>query len=389
MDKLEVLLTRGVAQILPSKKGLKDLMTQKKITLYQGFDPTAPSLHIGNFIGIRKLAQFQKAGAKVIFLVGDFTAMIGDPTDKKASRKKLTSQQILKNLKDYKNQAGKILDFTGPNKAEIRFNSEWLSRLTFEEILDLASLFTVQQMLERDMFQERLKNQKPIYMHEFIYPLMQGYDCVQMGVDLEIGGSDQLFNMLAGRTLMKTLKNKEKYVLSLKLLEDDKGVKMGKTEGNAINLNDSPEDIYGKIMAFPDSFLGLAVELLTDLPLTGKVNNPLKTKKNLAYDVVRQIHGEDSAHLAETEFEKIFQKRGVPEEMREVSLKEKSAPLLDLIFESGLVKSRSEAKRLIVERGVKLDGKVMTDPQEEILLNQEGKILKIGKRRFAKIKYGK
>ena len=228
------ILSRGVAEVLPGKKGLADLMAKRKIKLYQGFDPSMPSLHLGNFVGLMKLRQFQRLGHEVIFLVGDFTGMIGDPTSKLSTRPKLTREQVLENAKAWKKQASLLLHFSGENPAKMLFNSEWLDKVSFRDLIEITSNFTVQQMIERDMFQERLKADKPIHLHEFLYPVAQGYDSVAMNVDLEIGGSDQLFNMLAGRTLMKAMKNKEKFVLTTKLLVDKEGSKVGKTTGNAL-----------------------------------------------------------------------------------------------------------------------------------------------------------
>src|SRR3990167_6591834 len=213
-------LTRGVNQVLPDKKGLADLMSKRKIKLYQGFDPSAPSLHLGNFVGLMKLRQFQKLGHEVIFLVGDFSGMIGDPTDKLAARTKLTREQVLENAKAWMAQAGKVLDFGGKNPSKIMFNSEWTDKLTQKDLIEITSKLTYQQLIERDMYQERIKSGNAIYLHELLYPVYQGYDSVAMDVDLEIGGSDQVFNMLVGRNLMKAIKGKEKFVLSTKLLVD-------------------------------------------------------------------------------------------------------------------------------------------------------------------------
>lgn len=379
MVKTDEVLTRGVADILPSKKGLADLMSKKKIKLYQGFDPSMPKLHLGNWIGIRKLAQFQKLGHEVIFLVGDFTGIIGDPTDKVAARKKMTREQVLKNAKDYKKQIAKTLKFTGPNAAEIRFNSEWLSKLSFEDVVELASHFTVQQMIERDFFRERIKKQKSIYIHEFLYPLMQGYDCVAMDVDLEIGGNDQLFNMMAGRTLMKTLKGKEKYVLTMKLLEDPTGKKMGKTEGNTINLTDSPADIFGKIMALPDSLIDLEVELLTNLPLGfAKKENPLTAKRKIAFEVVKQIHGDAAAFTAQEYFDKTFHKR-IPEYKTTVPY----GPTLVNIVTRASGASISQSKRWIKQGAVDVNEETVREPGFKI---SGGEKIKIGKKTFVKVK---
>src|SRR4030043_655259 len=278
-NKIKEVLEKGVEKIYPSKEALeKTLKSGKRIRLYCGFDPTSPKLHIGNAIQLRKLAQFQNLGHEVIFLIGDFTGMIGDPTDKSAARKKITRKEILKNAKNYKNLASKILRFSGKNPAKIMYNSEWNDKLTFIELIELASNFTVQQIIIRDMFQERIKKDKPIYLHEFFYPLAQAYDSVAMDVDLEIGGNDQTFNMLCGRQLMKALKNKEKFVLTTKLLNDPSGKKMGKTEGNIINLDEKPNEMYGKIMSWPDSLIFPGFELCTDLSIE-EVNQIKKKKK--------------------------------------------------------------------------------------------------------------
>ena len=255
MDKIDKVLTRGVEQVLPSKKDLAGLMGKKKITLYQGFDPSMPSLHLGNFVGLMKLRAFQKLGHKVIFLVGDFTGMIGDPTDKLATRKKLTREEVLENSKKWKKQASRVLRFTGLNKAELKFNSTWLDKVSFKDLIEITSNFTIQQLIERDMYQQRIKKGKPIHLHEFLYPVAQGYDSVCMDVDLEIGGSDQTFNMLAGRALMKAIKGKQKYVLATKLLVDKEGEKVGKTTGNALFLDTTPDNFYGGIMSFPDEVI--------------------------------------------------------------------------------------------------------------------------------------
>ncbi|MGB6839140.1 MAG: tyrosine--tRNA ligase [Microgenomates group bacterium] len=379
MSKTDEVLTRGVEQILPSKKGLADLMRKKKITLYQGFDPSMPNLHIGNWIGIRKLAQFQKLGHKVIFLIGDFTGMIGDPTDKTTTRKKMSRKQVLKNAKDYTKQVSKTLKFSGPNAAKVLFNSEWLSKLSFEDVVELASNFTVQQILERDFFQERIKREKAIHIPELLYPLMQAYDCVQMNIDLEVGGSDQLFNMLVGRSLMKKLKNKEKYVLTIKLLEDPTGKKMGKTEGNTINLTDSAENIFGKIMALPDNLINPGIELLTDLPLDfAKNKKPLTAKRKIAFDVVKQIHGDAQAFLAQDYFDKTFHKR-TPE--YKTFVPNKGTLLSTAAYASRA--SISQTKRLLSQGAIDVNGKAIKDPLFKL---KGGERIKIGKKTFVKVK---
>ncbi|MFH1551844.1 MAG: tyrosine--tRNA ligase, partial [bacterium] len=262
MDKIKKAMTRGVDNIYPNAQALeKKLKSGEKIRLYCGYDPTASTLHIGHAITLRKMAHFQDLGHQVIMLIGDFTGMIGDPTDKKETRQKLTRKQVLENAKNYQKLASKILKFTGENPAKIMYNSEWNDKLTFKDLIELSSNFTVQQMLVRDMFQERIKKEKPIYLHEFLYPLAQSYDSVAMDVDLEIGGTDQTFNMLCGRDLMKTIKNKEKLVLTIKLLVDSSGKKMGKTEGNMVALDEKPEQMYGQIMAWSDELIVPGLEL--------------------------------------------------------------------------------------------------------------------------------
>lgn len=381
-----LVLTRGVSEILPSKDELEKQMMKGPITLYQGFDPTAPSLHIGHFIGVRKLSQFQKLGHKVIFLIGDFTGMIGDPTDKSAARKKLTKEIVKQNLQDYKKQVSRLLDFEGENAAEVRFNAAWLSKLTFEDVVELASNFTVQQMLERDFFQNRMSVNSPIYLHEFLYPLMQGYDSVAMDVDLEIGGNDQLFNMMTGRHLMQAMGKKNKSVLTMKLLTDPTGKKMGKSEGNAIFLSDSPEDIYGKVMSFPDEIIASAVELLTDLPLEIVDDlHPMEMKKKVALEVVKQVHGDAHAQRAQEHFEETFQRRGVSEHIEEIKVANKKNNIIDLIIDADLLQSRTEVKRLIKDGAVDVNDKTIVDPTSKIEIDSKGIILKVGKKRIVRI----
>jgi len=389
MSDIDTVLTRGVEQILPSKEALASLMAKKTITLYQGFDPSMPSLHLGHLTGLLKLRQFQKLGHKIIFLVGDFTGLIGDPTDKTAIRKKLTKEEVLKNYQNYKSQAAGIINFSGPNPAEFKFNANWNSKLTPEEILKLTSNFTVQQLIERDMFQARLKNKQPIYVHEFLYPIFQAYDSVVMNVDLEIGGNDQVFNMLAGRSLVKAIKGKEKFVLATKLLVDKGGNKVGKTSGNALFLDSTAEDFFAGIMSFPDENIALGFELLTEVSLEGMTEkikqDPMGEKKRLAFEIVRFLWGESSAFKAQKAFENTFQKMGTPDDAPIVMLNEKSLPLLDLIFATKTISSRSEAKRLISQKAVEVGGKIILNPLEEIGIDKKGVIIKIGKKVFVKV----
>ncbi len=394
-EKIEEVMARGVEKVYPDSKTLKSrMLSGKKIRLYCGYDPSSSVLHIGHMITLRKLAQFQKLGHEVIMLVGDFTGMIGDPTDKTAARKKLTRKEVLANALNYKKQAGKFLKFEGANPVKILYNSSWSDKLSFLDLIEIASNFTVQQMIVRDMFQERLKDKKPIFLHEFLYPLAQGYDSVAMDVDLEVGGKDQTFNMLIGRDLMKAMKKKEKCVMALKLLADPSGKKMGKSEGNAVNLDASPGEMYGKIMAWPDDFISVGLELCTDLSmkevrdislsLQEKKMNPREAKAMLAREIVTLCHSKSAAQTAEDEFNRVFRQKEVPSEVPQIHLPETSLDILELLVKTKMASSKSEAKRLILQKGVKIDGAVQDDWRAEIKV-KKGLLLQIGSRRFCKI----
>lgn len=392
-ERLQEFLSRGVANIYPNREFVeKRLRDGKPARVYFGIDPTAPTLHIGNMVGIRKLAELQDLGHKVVFLVGDFTAMIGDPTDKAATRKQLTPKEIKANMKVYQKQVSSMLRFSGKNKAEIVYNSKWLGKMQFADVLELASKMTVQQMLERDMFEKRIEEGKPIHIHEFMYPLMQGYDSVAMEIDGEIGGNDQTFNMLAGRTLEAQILGKEKFVLTTKLLEDSNGKKMGKTEGNMVSLIDTPEDMFGKIMSWSDGLILPAFELCTRVP-TGEIahiktalengENPRIAKARLAREIARIYHGDKAAHAAEESFDRTFQKGEIPDDAPEYKAKP-GEMLADAMLAAKAVASKTEWRRLVSEGAVtelSADEKV-TDAA--MLISRAG-IFKIGKRRFVKI----
>lgn len=387
MDKkIEEVLTRGVENVYPTREFLEKLLTsKKKLVIYTGYDPTAPTLHIGHGITMLKLRQFQELGHKIIFLIGDFTGMIGDPTDKSSARQQITREQVLANCKNYKKQASAILDFGGQNPVEIKYNSKWFLKMDFGNVLELSSNFTVQRMLERAMFQERMKEGKPIYVHEFMYPIMQAYDSVVMDVDGEIGGNDQTFNMLAGRDLMKTLKGKEKFVLTMKLLTDTSGKKMGKSEGNMIALSDSPEDMFGKVMSWPDGMIAAGFELCTKMPMDEvnkitKADNPRDAKIRLAGEIVAMYHSEAAAKKAEENFISQFSKKEVPEEIREVKVKSKN--ILDVLVETKICSSKGDARRNVLQGGVTVDGEIVKDFNFEV---KSGAIIKKGKRHFVKI----
>lgn len=394
-EKIQEILDRGIANIYPSKEFLeKRLKSGEQLTLYLGIDPTGPTLHLGHIIPIEKLRQFQKLGHKIILLIGDFTGTVGDPTDKKSTRQPLSREQVLQNAKDYKKQASTILEFSGKNKAELKYNSTWHKKMNFTDVLELSTNFTVQQLLERDMFQERIKDGKPIHLHEFMYPVLQAYDSVAMDVDGEIGGNDQTFNMLSGRTLMKSMLNKEKFVITMKLLVDDSGKKMGKTEGNMLALNDSATDMFGKVMSWTDSMIIDGYELCTRIPkkeidLIAKQlkdgKNPRDYKFELAQEIVSIYHGPAKAKKAGEEFVNIFSKGQTPDEIQEYSIATNKINPVDLLVELKLMSSKGEARRLINGGGLKINDKKILSWKEDIKINS-GDIIQAGKRKFAKIK---
>lgn len=398
--KIDWFLNHGVQTVLPEQgKALRERMRKgERLRAYLGIDPTGPSVHIGHAIGVQKLAEWQALGHEAILLLGDFTGAIGDPTDKTAARVRLTREQVLENLKNYKTQLSQILRFDGENPVQIRFNSEWLGKMSFADVVELAAHFTVQQMMERDMFEKRLAENKPIFLHEFLYPLMQGQDSVALDVDLEIGGNDQTFNMLAGRALMREIIGKEKAVMTCRLLTDPTGKKMGKTEGNMIALSDVPEDAYGKIMSWPDTMILPGFEILTSL--TGDLekeaqaleerrkrldDEPMTLKKELAERVVRWGYGDEAAMRAAAHFASVHQEGAMPEVITEIEVQASSMLVVDALTESGLVTSKTEARRQIEQGAVKVEGMVVTDVKAEMEISAEGVILQKGKRGFAKL----
>lgn len=381
--RIDEILSRGVENIFVKEELKKKLLSGKKLKIYLGIDPTGPTLHMGHAIPLKKLKQFQELGHQVILLMGDFTAMIGDPTDKMATRRQLSHKEVLNNLKKYKKQASVFLSFAGKNKAEFKFNSKWLSKMKFEDVLSLASKMTVDQMLKRDMFAKRNEEGKPIFIHEFMYPLMQGYDGVAMNVDIEIGGNDQTFNMLTGRNLSSQILKKDKSVIAMKLLEDNSGKKMGKTEGNMITFEDSPFDMFGKVMSWSDSLIEIGFELCTDVLEIDKQQNPRDLKMKLAYEIVKIYHGEKKAKEAEETFIKTFQKKEIPDEMEEINCK--SGELIsEVLVDNKILVSKGEWRRLI-------DGNAIHDlVKKENIKDLNMKVLeditlKIGKKRFVKI----
>lgn len=384
---MDDILTRGVAAVYPQLETLETAMTSgRKLRIYFGIDPTGPNLHLGHTIPLWKLREFQDRGHQAIILFGDFTARIGDPTDKSAARAQLSPEQVGDNLKNYLGQVGKILDL---NKTEIRYNSEWLVKLNLAELLTLTSRITFAQIIKRDMFQKRLAENKELFLHEFLYPIMQGYDSVALEVDMEIGGRDQIFNMLVGRDLLKSLKHKEKFVLATKLLAVPGQAKMSKTEGTLITLADTPTEMYGKIMSWPDEILPLAFELLSRLsvPEIQEVlkKHPRDAKMYLGRTIVTLYYGESEADKAEQDFIMVFQKRAGPSEHEELVVTTGEL-LSEALVSAGTVKSKSEFRRLVDAGAIEnltAGSLVINDPLFKITSDT---ILRIGKKRFLNLK---
>jgi len=379
MDKnVEELLSRSVKEIIPSKEFLKEvLLSGKKLKIYIGTDATGGSLHLGHATNYMILERFRRLGHDVIFLVGDFTSRIGDPTDRDDSeRRQLSREEVVQNTKTWINQIRPLIDVDNKeNPVKVMYNHEWLSKLTFEDVLNLASNFTVQQMIERDMFQKRMQENKPLYLHELFYPLMQGFDSVAMNVDMEMCGSDQKFNALAGRTLLKKLKNKEKFVFITTLLENPvTGEKMmSKSKGAGVFLDWDANQMFGAVMAEPDENMEQLFIDCTWLELN-KINeimksHPKEAKMRLAFEITKIYHGEDTAKEAQENFEETFSKGGVPKDIETVKVS-KGTPLVETLLGRGLVSSKSEFNRLNKKGAIK-----------EI----ENGVYRVGKHRFLRI----
>ncbi len=368
------LLTRGVATVLPTKDMVEKLLSSdKKLNIYLGIDPTATRIHLGHAVALRKLQAFVELGHNVTFLIGDFTALIGDTSDKDTERPVLTSEEIKTNFETYKEQASKILDFS---KVSVVHNSEWLSKLTFTDIVKLCQNFSVGDFVGRELIKKRLADGKKVGLHETLYPVMQGYDSYHLDTDIQIGGSDQTFNMLAGRTLQKNLRNKESFVLCVDYLPGTDGRKMSKSWGNAIWLTDEPNDMYGKVMSLKDELIKTYFSLATAVGSEGiDFSNPLLSKKQLAFQIVSELYGNDAAHEAQEYFEKTFQK-AEPEFKEELSLTGEGT-VLDVL--SGKVGSTSELKRLVHANAVEVNGEVVTNIKMQL---KSGDKVQVGKRGF-------
>lgn len=387
-------LSRSVAEILPTRDSLRvELISGRQLTFYLGIDPTADYVHLGHSTNYLMLERFHKLGHRIIVLIGDFTAMIGDPSDKSSMRVQLTREQVLDNLKTFKAQIGKILDFESTdNPIEFKFNSEWLSKLTFEDSVELASNFSVQQMLERDAFKKRLADEKPLFVHEFFYPLMQGYDSVALDTDVEVGGTDQTFNMMAGRTLLKRYKSKEKYVITTTLLVNpDTGEKlMSKSLGTGVGLDLSAKDMFFKIMQLPDAGImqcfvdctRLSLEEITSIEGRLKSGeNPRDIKKKLASEIVTMYHGSDEAQNAQEKWTSEVSQRNLADDITTVQVGPEES-LFDLMVRLGVTKSKSDGRRLIVQNAVKINDSKVTTEDTQL---HEGDILRLGKKHTFKI----
>lgn len=384
----EETLTRGVFQILPDRESLEERMKKDPIMLYLGIDPTSPDLHIGHTVPLRVLERFRQRGQNVILLFGTFTGKIGDPTDKSAARRRLTTEEIEANVASYAEQAGKVLNLSQetPNPVQIKYNHEWLAKMTFEDVIELAANFTVQQMVERDMFKRRMEEGLPIWVHELLYPFMQGQDSVAMGVDLEVGGKDQLFNMLVGRDLVKRYLDKEKWVLGTKLIEDPTGKKMGKTEGQIVNVGDWPEAKFEGLMSWPDSSISIGFELLTSvsMKLVSRVtqelekgeSNPMFLKEALAYRVVLELDGPEAAEYGMEEFDRVMRRGQFPSRLKEVSV-EPRTKISQVLVSSNLARDESEAASLITRGSVFVDGSHI---RKDGVWNSSESVIQIGKR---------
>ena len=390
------LISHGVADLLPEdefkKKLEKSVATNTPLIVKLGLDPTAPDIHLGHTVVLRKLKLFQDFGHKVIILIGDFTARIGDPTGKSVTRPPLTEEQVITNAKTYQEQIFKVLD---PEKTEVRFNSEWLSKLDFADVLKLASKYTVARMLERDDFHKRYTEGRPISIHEFMYPLMQGYDSIALKADVEFGGTDQTFNLLMGRHLQGEEGMPEQTIITMPILEGLDGVqKMSKSLGNYIGISEAPSEMYGKAMSIPDELMMRYFMLVTDMSIEEQEQlskdlefgaaHPRDVKMKLAHTIVRLYHGEEAANFGQEEFVRVFQKHAMPTDIPEykVAFTEEPVFVPQLLSDAGLTASNGEARRSIKAGAFKIDGEKCN---EEHIVLKDGMVLQVGKRKFIKI----
>jgi len=395
IDEQMELLARG-AEAIYTREELADRLTSaaaegRPLRVKLGLDPTAPDIHLGHTVVLRKMRQFQDLGHKAVLIIGDYTARIGDPTGVNKTRPVLSTEQIDANAQTYFDQAGRILDTTG-EKLEVRRNSEWLATLSFADVLKLAGQITVARMMERDTFEQRYKAGVPIGVQEFLYPLMQGYDSVCVDADVELGGTDQTFNNLVGRQLQaKAGKPSQLVVIMPILIGLDGTEKMSKSKGNTIGVTDGPDDMFGKVMSIPDSLMANYFTLLTTLPrrqidelVDADKTHPRGAKAELGKMIVTQYHGADAADAADAEFDRVFSRHNAPAEMPSIPVAAGPIALVDLIVGAGFAKSKGEARRLIKQNAVSIDGQKIADI-DAALTPADGQVLRVGKRRFGRI----
>lgn len=384
----ESLIWRGVEEAIVKESIQKRLHSGEKLRIKLGIDPTGEHIHIGHAAVIRKLAHFQKLGHKIVLIVGDFTAQIGDPSDKKAERAPLTKAEVKRNMSNYKKQIGRIIDL---RKADIVYNSSWLGKMKFDDVVRLTQFFSVAQMIERENFANRHAEGKRIGLHELLYPLMQGYDSVAVKSDIEIGGSDQLFNLMVGRTLQEQMGNRGQDVITYSLLLGPDGRKMSKSWGNCIWITDEPEEMFGKLMSVHDNYILDYLTLVTDLPDTEierianelqKTGNPRDIKARMAYEVVKTFHDERAATRAGEAFDKRFRERQIPDTIEEAVVHAGDQPLPDLLVETGLAPSKSEARRLILQGAVRINQQKISNEDAPA---RHGDIIQVGKLKLKKI----
>ncbi|MDI6862464.1 MAG: tyrosine--tRNA ligase [Pseudothermotoga sp.] len=394
MDPLKQLqiLKKNVVDLVNEEELLDKLKRKKQLRVKLGVDPSRPDLHLGHAVVLFKLKQFQELGHQVVLIIGDFTAQIGDPSGRDSTRPMLSEEEVKKNAETYAQQVFKILD---REKTELRFNSEWLGKMSFADVIKLASKYTVARMLERDDFAKRYKENVPISIAEFLYPLAQAQDSVAIEADVELGGTDQYFNLLVGRHIQQQVGQEPQIVMTMPIIEGTDGkLKMSKSYGNYIAFNDPPNEMFGKLMSIPDWLIVKYMRLLTNISeeeieeyersmKEGKIN-PRDVKMKLAFEITKFFHGEDEAREAQEHFVKVFSKRELPEEMPTVHLDRDHVELVELLMKLNVAESKSEAKRLIQQGGVKLDGEKITDIHAQITLDSE-KILKVGKRHFFRL----
>ncbi|MDH5662573.1 MAG: tyrosine--tRNA ligase [Elusimicrobiota bacterium] len=377
------IISRGTEEVISPEELKEKLNRRKPLRVKFGADPTAPDIHLGHTVILQKLKQFQDLGHKIVFIIGDFTARIGDPSGRSEARKPLTDEEIKKNAKTYQKQVFKILD---KKETEVVFNSEWLERMSSADVLELSSHSTVAQMLARADFKERFNREIDISILEFLYPLLQAYDSIQVKADVEIGGTDQKFNLLMGRQLQRDFDQKPQVIITMPLLEGTDGVrKMSKSYDNYIGITEPPKEIFGKIMSISDELMVKYYELLTEENLEEvKKMHPRQAKANLAKGIVETYYGETEAEKAKGEFEKVFVKRELPEEIKEIRIREKKIWVVDLLVKSGLAISKNEAKRLISQGSVKINHKRIKDSDMDLVIDKEY-IVQVGKRKFRRI----